>query len=125
MALAVLAHVLADQAGAMGCNLLFPLTRSRTPGLGWMRSGDVIPNFLTVWTGLAILFLNLDRFSPAPLIPVGPYLLVAVAAPGLVLVGLAIWDRFRGRRSAELPPKLAAVTAAAVEALDETGEVDI
>ena len=33
------------QLGAMGSNLLWPLTRVRFPGLNLIRSGDAIPNF--------------------------------------------------------------------------------
>ncbi len=118
MALATLAHVLEDQLGFMGSNLLFPLTRRRTMGLGLIRSGDAIPNFLTVWIGLAVILLNLDRFSDAPSIPVLPYLLVAIVAPSLLFLGLAAWERARARQQS--PGVLAAV-----EALDETHEVDI
>ena len=40
MALAALAHILEDQMGFMGTNLLFPLTRKRRLGWKWFRSGD-------------------------------------------------------------------------------------
>ncbi len=126
MALAVLAHILADQMGYMGCNLFFPLTRSRKSGLRWMRSGDAIPNFLTVWISLVVLFLNLDRFSETPSIPVWPYVLGVVVVPCLFFLGLAAWDRLRRHRQPTVyPQKLAVATMAAVEALDETSEVDI
>lgn len=126
MALAALAHLLADQMGAMGCNIFFPLTRSRTRGFRWMRSGDAIPNFLTVWISLAVLFLNLDRFSETPSIPVWPYVLGIIMVPCLFFLGLAVWDRLRTRRQpAAYPRKLALATMAAIEALDETSEVDI
>ena len=126
MAMAALAHILADQMGCMGCNLFFPLTRSRAPGLRWMRSGDAIPNFLTVWISMAVLFLNLDRFSEAPSIPVWPYLLGMIMVPCLFFLGLATWDRLRSHRQpAAYPQRLAVAAMAAVEALDETSEVDI
>ena len=104
--------------GYMGCNWLFPLTRERTMGLKLMRSGDAIPNFLTVWVSLAIILLNLDRFSTAPSIPVAPYLLGVVAVPCLFLLGLGAWTLLR-------TPREPAAVLAAVEALDETDEVDI
>jgi membrane-bound metal-dependent hydrolase YbcI (DUF457 family) len=118
MALAVLTHAAQDQMGFMGSNWLFPFTRERTVGLKWMRSGDAIPNFLTVWVSLALILLNLDRFSAAPTIPVLPYLLGVVVAPCLFLLGLGVWSR---RRMARAP----AAVLAAVEALDETDELDI
>jgi hypothetical protein len=124
MALATLTHAAQDQMGYMGCNWLFPLTKQRTMGLKLMRSGDAIPNFLTVWVSLAIILLNLDRFSNAPSIPVVPYLLAVVAVPCLVLLGLGAWTRLRAPSTARAPRQPAAVLAA-VEALDETDEVDI
>jgi membrane-bound metal-dependent hydrolase YbcI (DUF457 family) len=125
MALAGLAHVLVDQMGYMGCNLLFPVKRSRTPGLRWMRSGDAIPNFLMVWISLAILFLNMDRFSETPSIPLWPYLLSVVLLPCLLFLGLAVWDNLGDRQAELYPHALDVKTLAAVEALDETSEVDI
>jgi membrane-bound metal-dependent hydrolase YbcI (DUF457 family) len=118
MALAVLAHIAADQMGYMGCNFLFPLTRERSKGLGLFRSGDALPNLLAVWLSLAVILLNLDRFSAAPLLPVVPYLLVAIVAPCLLCVGLHLRHSHRALRQPQ--PVLAAV-----EALDETAEVDI
>ncbi len=108
----------ADQMGFMGCNFFFPLTRERTKGLGLFRSGDALPNLLAVWLSLTVILLNLDRFSAEPLLPVVPYLLVAIAAPCLLFVGLHLWHAHRAPRQPQ--PVLAAV-----EALDETAEVDI
>jgi membrane-bound metal-dependent hydrolase YbcI (DUF457 family) len=122
MALAALAHILEDQMGYMGSNLLFPLTRGRMKGWKLFRSGDAIPNFLTVWSSLAVILLNLDRFSAAPIIPVAPYLLLVIVLPCLLLLGLWVWKTWwRGRQPARQP----AVALAAVEALDETAELDL
>jgi membrane-bound metal-dependent hydrolase YbcI (DUF457 family) len=118
LALAVLAHIAADQLGFMGCNFFFPFTRERTKGLEMFRSGDALPNLLTVWLSLALIFLNLDRFSGEPLLPVVPYLLLVIAAPCLGFAGLHFWH---ARRS----PRQPGPVLAAVEALDETAEVDI
>jgi hypothetical protein len=126
MALAALAHLIEDQMGNMGCNILFPLTLKRTMGLKWMRSGDAIPNFLTVWVGLAVILLNLDRFSGTPVIPVWPYLVVVVVIPCLFFIGLSAWEGLHRRRQlSDAAPRLAPAVLAAVEALDETDEVDI
>jgi membrane-bound metal-dependent hydrolase YbcI (DUF457 family) len=122
MALAALAHILEDQMGYMGSNLLFPFTRGRMEGWKLFRSGDAIPNFLTVWSSLAVILLNLDRFSAAPIIPVAPYLLLVIVLPCLLLLGLWVWKTWwRGRQPARQP----AVALAAVEALDETAELDL
>ena len=122
MALAALAHILEDQMGFMGSNLLFPLTRSRTMGWKFFRSGDAIPNLMTVWVSLAIILLNLDRFSGAPLIPVAPYLLFTIVLPCLLMLGLWAWKIWRGDTQ---PARLPAVEMAAIEALDETAELDL
>jgi membrane-bound metal-dependent hydrolase YbcI (DUF457 family) len=118
MALATLAHIAADQMGFMGCNAFFPVTRERTKGLGLFRSGDPLPNLFAVWLSLAVLLLNLDRFSAAPQLPLVPYLLAVIAAPCLLFVGLHLW---RARQA----PHESQPVLAAVEALDETAEVDI
>lgn len=126
MALATLAHIAADQLGFMGSNLFFPFTRKRTMGLKWLHSGDAIPNFLAVWVSLAVILINLDRFSGAPSIPVWPYVLGVIVTPSLFCLGLRGWDRLRARRQpAAVLPNISPGAMAAVEALDETAEVDI
>jgi membrane-bound metal-dependent hydrolase YbcI (DUF457 family) len=117
MAGAVLAHIVTDQMGYMGSNLLFPLTRQRTPGWKWFHSGEAIPNFLVVWMGLALILLNLDRFSAAPHIRPLPYLLIVLVLPCLSLVGWWARTKHLARRPAEV--------GAIVEALDEATEVEI
>jgi hypothetical protein len=126
MALAALAHIVEDQLGHMGTCLLFPWSRKRITGLGWMHSGDGLPNFLTVWTSMAVILLNLDRFSAVPVIPVLPYLLAVIVAPCLLFLARAIRDRQMARcRPQQGLSLLAPGTLAAIEALDETSEVDI
>jgi membrane-bound metal-dependent hydrolase YbcI (DUF457 family) len=122
MALAVLAHVAVDQLGFMGSVWFFPLTRKRVAGLGWLRSGDPLPNFVTVWVGLATILLNLDRFSTAPSLPVLPYVLGVMVVPPLLLLGLGTWPVGHG---GAVGTRLGPRGMAAVEALDETDEVDI
>ena len=63
---AVLAHVMEDQLGYLGSNLLWPLTRVRSTGLKLIHAGDAIPNFFTVATCCMLIVYNLDRFSPQP-----------------------------------------------------------
>ena len=81
-------HVLEDQLGYMGSNLLWPLTKKRTTGLKMIHSGDAIPNFLTVWIAVALILFNLDRFSAAPRWDPVVFLPVAVALPLVVLGGV-------------------------------------
>ncbi len=126
MALAVLAHIVTDHMGFMGTNLLAPLTKRRTMGWKLFRSGDAVPNFLAVWISLAIILLNLDRFSVAPLIPPLPYLVMTVALPCLVLLGWrAGMSLKRIREPATLQIEAPPETLAAVEALDEAVAADL
>ena len=123
LALATLAHVLADQMGFLGSNLFFPLSRRRTRGWRLMRSGDALPNFLVVWVSLACILLNLDRFSEAPVIPVVPYVVGVILLPCLCLAGLGVWGRLSRQKQAM--PRAEPSVLAAIEALDETSEVDL
>ncbi len=49
--------------------------------LGLLHSGDVLPNFLTVWTSVALILFNLDRFSAHPWLPYPGFLLGALGLP--------------------------------------------
>jgi len=92
--LGLVGHILEDQLGYMGSNLFFPFTRDRMGGLGLLRSGDAIPNFLTVWTSLMLILFNLDRFSEQP--QFGPwwvFLGLAVALPLVLTGGVYRWRR--------------------------------
>jgi membrane-bound metal-dependent hydrolase YbcI (DUF457 family) len=86
--LGLVGHILEDQLGFMGSNLWYPLTRDRTSGLRLLRSGDAIPNFLTVWTALMLILFNLDRFSAQPRLDPRWFLGLAVVLPLVALGGL-------------------------------------
>jgi hypothetical protein len=118
MALAALAHLLEDQMGFLGSNLFWPFSRRRAMGLKLFHSGEALPNLLAVWISLAVILLNLDRFSGAPSIPVLPYLLGAVAAPCLLFLGLGAWEARRA-------PRDRAPDSSAAQPLDQTRQVDI
>ncbi|MEE9617943.1 MAG: metal-dependent hydrolase, partial [Anaerolineae bacterium] len=90
-------HVLEDQLGFMGSNLFYPFTKGRSTGLQLLRSGDTIPNFLTVWTSVALILFNLDRFSAQPRLHPSWFLGLAVVLPVAVLGGLYQWQRQRGK----------------------------
>jgi hypothetical protein len=91
--LGLLGHVLEDQLGFMGSNLLFPFTRERTRGLGLLHSGDAVPNLLAVWVGIMVILFNLDRLSARPrLDPWWAFLGLAVALPVVALGGSYAWQ---------------------------------
>jgi len=94
-------HILEDQLGFMGSNLFYPFTKRRSTGLQLLRSGDAVPNFLTVWTAVALILFNLDRFSDRPLLDPWWFLGLAVALPLVALGGLYQWQRRRGRPEAK------------------------
>jgi membrane-bound metal-dependent hydrolase YbcI (DUF457 family) len=95
-ALGSLIHILEDQLGYMGSNLLFPLTRTRTGGLGLFHSGDALPNLFAVWVSAVLLLLNLDRFSPAPVLDPWRLLVLGVVVPWASICALVWWARRRG-----------------------------
>jgi len=112
-------HVLEDQLGYMGSNLLWPLTRKRVPGLRMVHSGDAIPNFLTVWTAVAIILFNLDRFSAQPRLDPWWFLGLAVALPVVVLGTIYFVQKARPRPGqASLEAKRQADMVAEVEELE-------
>ncbi len=111
-------HVLEDQMGHMGSNLFWPLTHRRIPGPGWIHAGDAIPNFLTVWTSLAVILFNLDRFSAQPLLPPLKYLFWVIGVPWLVLVGFYV----RGKHRA---PQVDEETQRAADSLSEAARLEV
>jgi membrane-bound metal-dependent hydrolase YbcI (DUF457 family) len=94
--LGVVGHIAVDQMGSMGSNLLCPFTRRRTRGLGWIHSGDSIPNFLSVWVSAAAALVNLDRFASRQRLDLLWFIGLAVGLPTAVL-GVLYWrQRVRG-----------------------------
>jgi len=110
-------HILEDQLGFMGSNLFYPFTKERTSGLQLLRSGDGIPNFLTVWTAVALILFNLDRFSAQPRLNLSWFLGLAVVLPVAVLGGLYQWQRRRGKPE----PKEALQQRDIVSEMEEVG----
>jgi len=85
MALAVLSHIVTDQMGFMGSNLLFPFTKRRTTGWRLFRSGDAIPNFLSDPAEPGPLFEGAHSPASALLAPYGrPALSAFLGAASLV-----------------------------------------
>ena len=91
-------HVLEDQLGFMGSNLFWPFTRIRFPGLHWMRSGDAMPNFGTVWLSCLIIFYNLYRAMPSSIYHFNLlHVLFYGAVVPIGLFKLALWFVNRGK----------------------------
>lgn len=112
-------HVLEDQLGYMGSNLLWPFTKKRVPGLKMIHSGDAIPNFLTVWISVAAILFNLDRFSAEPRLDPWWFLGLAVALPAVVLGAVYFAQKARPRPGqASLEAKRQADMVAEVEELE-------
>ncbi|MGE4488727.1 MAG: metal-dependent hydrolase [Kiritimatiellales bacterium] len=63
---AYMIHVIEDQMGHMGSNILFPITKKRAPGLKMMHSGDAFPNFAGVWLCCLLIFWNVYAAIPEP-----------------------------------------------------------
>ena len=95
--LGLVGHILEDQLGFMGSNLFYPFSQRRSRGAQLLHSGDAAPNFLTVWTAVALILFNLDRFSAQPRLDPRWFLGLAVALPALVLGGVYQWQRRRER----------------------------
>jgi len=62
--LGYLMHVLEDQLGFMGSNLLPPLTKRRIPGVMLGPSRQGLMNFATNWLMLSLLIWNVNRYMP-------------------------------------------------------------
>lgn len=60
-------HIIEDQMGHMGSNLLFPFSKKRAPGFKIMHSGDAFPNFAGVWLCCLLIFWNVYAAIPDPL----------------------------------------------------------
>lgn len=57
-------HTAVDQTGLLGCNLFYPFTRRRTPGLLWADSASSGWNFALVWFGLLLIIGNIWAQAP-------------------------------------------------------------
>jgi hypothetical protein len=115
VAVAFATHVLEDQLGHLGSNLWWPFTYRRGAGLKLMRSGDPIPNFITVLTACGLVLYNLNRFTTPPPYAGNLFLLWAVAVPALT--GLIFY-------TAEKYKSLPGQTEQQRDALSETQETE-
>ncbi len=85
-------HIIEDQLGYMGSNLLWPFTKEKSVGTKSMHSGDAIPNFSTVWLALAIIFFNLNQFRAEPVFQM-PFLVYFAYAFIIPMIAIKICDR--------------------------------
>jgi membrane-bound metal-dependent hydrolase YbcI (DUF457 family) len=76
-------HVIEDQMGHMGSNLLFPFTKKRAPGFKLMHSGDAFPNFTGVWLCCLLIFWNVYAAIETPLYHFGfmRFMMTALVIP--------------------------------------------
>ena len=114
------AHIVEDQLGYLGSNLFWPFTTERSAGARLLHSGDAIPNFLAVWTALALILFNLDRFSApaqhrAPLFNPLIYFTTLLIVPGLIAIGV-----YARERRKQHVPRATAQQADIVAELKET-----
>jgi len=79
----------------MGKYPTLPLHEAAATGAQLLHSGDAIPDFLTVWTAVALILFNLNRFSAQPLLHPWWFLGLVVMLPVAVLGGLYQWQRRR------------------------------
>jgi len=91
------AHIMADQLGFMGSNLLFPLTRKRTNGFGLLHSSSGVANAVTIWLSCLLIFWNLYSVASGPVLRFNAVQLFVFA--GLIPMALfALLDKFMRER---------------------------
>ena len=88
-------HVLVDQLGWLGSNLLWPVTGKRLTGLGLTRSMDPLANFTTTYILTMLIIWNMNRFAPSPVFdwPITTFLLLVIILPLAVLTAAVISAR--------------------------------
>ena len=75
-------HILLDQLGYMGSNLLWPITNQRFPGFKLQHASSAFWNLAAVWIAIALLYGNLHSHTvTAPHIPPIGFLIVAIILP--------------------------------------------
>ncbi|MFU8780231.1 MAG: metal-dependent hydrolase [Kiritimatiellia bacterium] len=75
-------HILLDQLGYMGSNLLWPLSRKRWPGFKLRHASSAFWNLAAVWMAIALIYSNLHGHTDqVPRIPPIGYLILAIILP--------------------------------------------
>ena len=65
--LAFWAHVLVDQTGHLGSNLLPPFTKFRSLGWQWCTSGSPFANLMVNYISVAVILWNMNVYAPTPI----------------------------------------------------------
>lgn len=87
-------HLLLDQLGYMGSNLLWPFSRRRTPGLKLLHASRLLPNLTVAWLGALTVYANL-AFHAGPALappPLRLFLLGGALPLGLLTLARRRWD---------------------------------
>jgi len=93
-AIAYATHLLFDQLGYMGSNLLWPFRRWRTPGLKLLHASRRLPNLTVAWFGALVIYANLAHHA-GPALAVPPlrlFLLGGVLPLGLLSLARRRWS---------------------------------
>ncbi|OYT40962.1 MAG: DNA-binding protein [Desulfurococcales archaeon ex4484_58] len=92
-------HVIEDQLGFMGNNLLPPLTKKRIPGLMLGPNIYTGMNFATSWLMISLITWNINRFTtPRPVPLSDPVFLLILLIPTIVIYSYGVWDSIKFRR---------------------------
>jgi len=88
------AHILLDQFGYMGSNLLWPFSRRRTPGLKLLHAARLMPNLTVAWLCALAVYANLAlNAGPALALPPLQLFLLGGALPlGLISLARRHWS---------------------------------
>ncbi|MDI6814007.1 MAG: metal-dependent hydrolase [Desulfitobacteriaceae bacterium] len=121
-------HLILDQYGSMGNNLFWPLTKQRTSGLYLVNAGHPFWNAFIVYSCMALILWNMNRFTGAlspmylafPLdTPVWLYLLLAIVVPWVILGAIYIIYQIRFKPRERPTELLAPMTGAAAQMATE------
>ncbi len=75
-------HVLLDQLGYMGSNVLWPLSNQRFPGLKLQHAASAYWNFAAVWIAITVIFGNLSSHAiDKPAMPPVGYIVAVIILP--------------------------------------------
>ena len=94
---ALVAHIVLDQLGFMGCNIFYPFTKQRILGFGLAHSMAALPNLSAVWASILIIFWNLARTAGVPWFSLNPLWLLLFGLL-LPLLGVRLWKMRGGVR---------------------------
>jgi len=125
-------HIILDQYGHMGNNLFWPFTKGRNQGLGLVSAADPFWNFFAIFSSIAIMFWNMNRFAPSaermmfgPEVPIWFYLLFVIVIPFGILGALIIIHRSLTKKERETPPSVKSAMTRILEDLPEDQRLEV